>query len=134
MGMDEFLKGMGYSWPVRKIAGSMSVTLIIDGSQGEGIKTEFKTVLKTTTNELSFTDEVVDYGLTSSEKFTISPIRIENNKLYYSTKIECPGISLLMNSKYERDGAKLTLKQRLKNLNKPTVEELIGFRYFELKE
>ena len=95
---------------------------------------EFKTVLKTTTNELSFTEEVVDYGLTSSEKFTISPIRIENEKLYYSTKIECPGISLLMNSEYERNESKLTLKQRLKDLNKPNKEELLGYRYFELKE
>ena len=38
--MDEFLKWMGYSWPVRKIAGSMSVTLIIDGHSGDGIKSE----------------------------------------------------------------------------------------------
>ena len=68
--MDAILKRMGYSWPVRKIAGAMGLHLIIDGSDRPGITTEFQTILKSTKMDLSFDHEVHDTGLTNSEKYT----------------------------------------------------------------
>ena len=79
---------MGYSWPVRKVAGAMTVTLVVDDEGIEGICLEFKTVLKTSKMELSFDHEVHETGLTSSEKLTISPITLVNMTMKQTTHFE----------------------------------------------
>ena len=60
--MDAILQKMGYSWPVRKIAGAMGLHLIINGSDRPGITTEFQTILKSTKMDLSF-----DHGENNKE-------------------------------------------------------------------
>ena len=101
---------MGYSWPVRKVAGAMTVTLVVDDEGIEGIRKmvdylktslvcwnvkkqlknrlEFKTVLKTSKMELSFDHEVHETGLTSSEKLTVSPITLVDMTMKQTTHFE----------------------------------------------
>ena len=70
---------MGYSWPVRKIASAMSITLHIDDTDRErGLLTEFRTILKSTRMELSLDHAVTERGLTSSEQYTVSPITMSH--------------------------------------------------------
>ena len=122
----QILKKMGYSWPVRKIAEAMTVTLVVDDSETEGIEMEFQTILKSTKMDLSFDHETYDTGLTSSEKYTISKITIEDGKLKHKTHLEAPGVSIDIFNTYSRNDNELTIEQ--------SVEEVSGHRTFKLKE
>merc|ERR1711937_120701 len=124
--MDKILQKMGYSWPVRKIAGAMSVTLVITDENTDGIITEFKTVLKSTKMELSFDHEVYDTGLTSSEKYTIGPITIAENEMKHKTHLDSGSISLDIFNTYHVNGNELKLTQ--------VADDLTAFRLFEKKE
>ena len=75
----QILSTMGYSWPVRKIASAMSITLCIDDTDRDrGVTTEFRTILKSTKMELSLDHAVSERGLTSSELYTVSPITMSH--------------------------------------------------------
>merc|ERR1711970_811308 len=124
--IDKILEKMGFSWPVRKLAGVMSVTLVIDDDGIDGIRTEFKTVLKTSKTELSFDHEVYETGLTSNEKLTISPITLDNMTMKHTTHFEAPGITLDIDNTYVREGDTLTLTQ--------IIDDVTGMRCFALKE
>merc|ERR1712131_529285 len=124
--MDKILQKMGYSWPVRKIAGLMSVTLVITDEGSDGIITEFKATLKSTKMELSFDHEVHDTGLTSSEKYTVGPITITENEMNLKTHPETRTISLDIFNTYRINGNELKLTQ--------VVDDLTGFRLFEKRE
>ena len=104
----KILQKMGYSWPVRKVAGAMTVTLVVDDEGIEGIRLEFKTVLKTSKMELSFDHEVHETGLTSSEKLTVSPITLVNMTMKQTTHFE--GIFLIffkLNFEQQKFGKKI---------------------------
>ena len=123
--MDGILSKMGYSWPVRTVAGAMGITLTISDTE-DCISTRFDTVLKSSQQNLSFHHPVHDVGLTKNEKFIVSPITINDRTMKHSTHYETPSVSLDIKNTYERNGNKLVLTQ--------IIDDVVGCRHFEKQE
>merc|ERR1719427_214376 len=120
---DEIMKRMGYKWPVRKIAQAMSMTLVME-SRPDGLFVSFQTILKNSDQTLSFENPVQMFGLTSSEKITIRPIKIENGILYQTNVMEFPGMETFqVQNNYEVTGDEMTLTQ--------TIDNIVGKRVFQ---
>merc|ERR1711990_129114 len=99
--IDELLKKMGYNWAIRKVANVMGMTLVLRGTD-DGIFTSMQTILKSTDEPLYFDRERNTFGLTRTEKITISPVKIEGNTMSHISKFEKPGISVDIHVLYEK--------------------------------
>jgi len=88
--IEEILKKMGYNWAVRKVAIAMGMTLVIKGTD-DGMFISMQTILKNSDENVYFDRVRETFGLTRSEKISISPITIEGNIMKHVSTIENSG-------------------------------------------
>merc|ERR1712131_6789 len=120
---DEIMKRMGYKWPVRKIANAMSMSLVME-NRTDGMFVSFQTILKNSDQTLSFEKSIQIFGLTSSEKITIKPIKIENGILYQTNVMDFPGMETFeVYNEYKITGNEMTLTQ--------TIGDIVGKRILD---
>merc|ERR1712046_551247 len=88
--IEGILKKLGYNWAIRKVALAMGMTLVIKGTD-DGMFISMQTILKNSDENLYFDRVRETFGLTRSEKITISPLKIDGNKHTIISSVENSG-------------------------------------------